>query len=72
MKFKAGDKIVCVDNEDINIQLYQTYVIDSCVINSSLIQPFVVLRNVSGAFAAERFITFEQFRKQKIEKLLKR
>jgi len=74
-KFKKGDKVVLIDDDDLDIlvELYGVYTVESYVDKSPIMNkftPLIILEGVSAAFAGERFISLVQFRKQKIEKLL--
>jgi len=75
--FKKGDKVVLIDDEDLDIlgaELYGIYVVEEYVGGSNavvnILTPLIILEGITAAFAGERFITLVQFRKQKIKKLL--
>lgn len=74
--FKKGDKIVLIDDDGLNIkdlELYNSYIVDSYIDGSPIInnlKPLIILDGVSAAVAGERFISFLEFRKQKINKIL--
>lgn len=73
--FKKGDKVVLIDDGDLNIkglELYGIYKVDSYLDGSPIkkIKPFVILDGVAAAVSDDRFISFLEFRKQKINKIL--
>ena len=74
MSFKKGDRVVLIDIDDflnsINVELYGVYVVDSYAETDNNIMPILILENINCAFAAERFITFNEYRKQKLNKIL--
>ena len=78
MKFKKGDKVVLIDDTDLDIGsalLYDVYTVESYTITdnpSYNIMPILIVEEISGAFDAERFITFDIYRKQKLNKILNR
>ena len=76
MLYKKGDKVVLIDADDIGIigvELYGVYTVDSYTKTDNIryeIMSILIIDEVSGAFDANRFISFGQYRKQKLNKIL--
>lgn len=74
--FKKGDKVVLIDDDDLDIlgvELYGVYTVDSYVDESPVMNkftPLIILDGISAAFAGERFVSVVEFRKQKLDKLI--
>ena len=79
MKFKKGDRVVLIDDENLGngpaAKLYGVYTVDSYSVTdnpSYEIMKILIVEEISGAFDGDRFITFEEYRKQKMKKILSR
>jgi len=77
--FKKGDKVILIDidgldKDDWTVELYGQYEIEEYATylnqNDGKERSVTIVKNISGAFHSNRFITLTQFRKQKIKKLL--
>jgi hypothetical protein len=70
--FKKGDKVVLIDDDDLDIrgvELYGVYTVDGYVDNLPF-SPLIILKETSAVFAGERFVSIINFRKQKINKII--
>jgi hypothetical protein len=76
MIFKEGEKVVCIDSEfegESTLELYKIYTVESCVsfnFRDVWIEG-IFIDGIGGVFCGERFITIEEFRKLKINDILK-
>jgi len=77
MKFKKGDKVVLIDVDDflhsVNTELYGVYIVDSYAKTDNKsydIMEILILEGINCAFSADRFITLDKYRKQKMKKIL--
>jgi len=70
--YKKGDKIVLIDNDDLDVaelDLYGVYVVEEHI--GDIPPTLLILKNVNAAICPERFISLIKFRKQKIEQIRK-
>ena len=78
MGFKKGDQVVLMDNSNLvnmDTELYGIYTVDSYAKSDDSkydILPILIIEEIAGAFDANRFITFNEYRKQKLNKILSR
>lgn len=77
--FNKGDTVVCIDDSDVGssgLLLHKKYVVDF-IFDSMYCYLYPINQNgevgkMSGVFPKKRFITLEEFRKQKINKIRER
>jgi hypothetical protein len=76
MIFNEGDKIVCIEPKfygEMSLELYKIYTVDTNILfNFRDIEiTGLFLHGVNDICSKERFITMEEFRKLKINEILK-
>jgi hypothetical protein len=70
MKFKKGDKVVCIDNIDTekSLKIHDVYTIED--FHQFFNMDFISLNNIKyPIFTINKFILLEEFRRLKIEKI---
>jgi hypothetical protein len=72
MKFKKGDKIICIDNTDeSNLKLYKEYTFIVYYLNDLHKYDHILIKinELYPLFDMRRFISLEEFRRLKIQKI---
>jgi hypothetical protein len=78
MIFSKGEKIVCIDTDDLDDMLNKLiygniYIIEGLIPKEMLpniLNDGILLEGYGGVFSSDRFISLLEFRKQKIKKLI--
>jgi len=73
--FKTGDIVVCIDDSDDtnsfepykNLKKYSTYTVEKCGNYYNCIS--VLLNDIEGSFRETRFLSLNEYRKLKLEKI---
>jgi len=77
--FKAGDKLICIDNKNEYLTMYKSYIIIygyknkiSNKISNDMVIEQILIKNdkgVRGWYFINRFIGLKEYRRNKLEKI---